>query len=166
MRAFGGTAEHDGHHHVPDLWIGLDAAALRRNWCWTGFLTLSFACLAVAVALTEPTDRWWWAGTVGVCGLGSLYYMINRGYGRTLLSSGGMEFHTLVGRRSFRWDEIARIEPRSHLTRGGEWWEVRAVRVHGRPLAVPGVFSSGRRDASFEEKLAVIRRYWSHAALG
>ncbi|MFH8694530.1 hypothetical protein [Streptomyces chartreusis] len=43
MRAFGGTPERDGHHGVTDLWIGLDAAARRRNWWWTGALTLVFA---------------------------------------------------------------------------------------------------------------------------
>ncbi len=70
MSAFGGTAEHDGQHGVPGPWIGHDAATRRRNRWWTGALTLVFAGLAVA--LTEPRDRWWWAGTVGVCWLGSL----------------------------------------------------------------------------------------------
>ncbi|MCZ4609045.1 PH domain-containing protein [Streptomyces sp. Lzd4kr] len=164
MRFLGWTNEHDSQSGVPGRWIGLDAAARRRNWWWTGVLTLVFAGFAVAAALTEPTDRWWWVGGIGICWLASLYYMVNRGSGRTLLTSSGMEFHTLTGRRSFRWDEIARIDARRHQTSSGEWWDVRAVRARGRSLTIPGVFTTSRRDAAFEEKLALIRRYWADAA--
>lgn len=152
---------------MPGIWIGLDAAARRRNWWWTGFLTLVCVGAAVAVALSEPAaDRWWWVGGVGGFWLVGFFYMVNRGYGRTLLTANGMEFRTFVSRRSVPWSEIARIEKRRHQARSGEWWDVCAVRVRGRGLTVPGVFTSKRWDADFEEKLAVIREYWSRAVVG
>ncbi|MDX3799355.1 hypothetical protein [Streptomyces sp. AK04-3B] len=152
---------------MPGIWIGLDAAARRRNWWWTGFLTLVCVGAAVAVAQSEPAaDRWWWVGGVGGFWLVGFFYMVNRGYGRTLLTANGMEFRTFVSRRSVPWSEIARIEKRRHQARSGEWWDVCAVRVRGRELTVPGVFTSRRWDADFEEKLAVIREYWSRAVVG
>lgn len=159
--------EADGIKGMPGIWIGLDVAARRRNWWWTGFLTLVCVGAAVAVALSEGAgDRWWWVGGVGVFWLVGFFYMINRGYGRTLLTSNGMEFRTFVGRRSVPWTEIARIEKRRHQARSGEWWDVCVVRVRGRSLTVPGVFTSSRWDADCEEKLAVIREYWSRAVVG
>lgn len=95
-----------------------------------------------------------------------VFYMINRGYGRTFLTSNGMEIHTFLSRRSVPWSEITRIEKRSHQGRSGEWWDVRAVRVHGRALTVPGIFTNRRRDADFEKKLAIIREHWSRAVTG
>lgn len=153
--------------NMPDVWIGLSAAARRRNWWWTGFLTLVCAGMAVAVTLTAPTsNRWWWGGGVAVAWLPSLFYMINRGYGRTLLTASGMEFRTFVSRRSIPWSEITRIEKRQHQTRGGFWWDLRAVRVRGRSLTIPGVFTSQMRDAEFEQKLGVIHERWSRAVGG
>ncbi|MER8091379.1 hypothetical protein ACIO6T_44475 [Streptomyces sp. NPDC087532] len=154
---------------MPDVWIGLSAVARRRNWWWTGFLTLVFAgmAVAVAVALRAPTSsRWWWGGGVGVAWLASLFYMINRGCGRTLLTASGMEFRTFVSRRSIPWSEITRIEKRQHQTRSGFWWNVRAVRVRGRSLTIPGAFTNRMRDAEFEQKLAVIQERWSRAVGG
>ncbi|MDQ1005858.1 hypothetical protein QFZ82_000343 [Streptomyces sp. V4I23] len=49
-------------------------------------LTLLFAGMAVATEATATTGRWWWAGVVGALWLASLIYMINCGYGRTLLA--------------------------------------------------------------------------------
>jgi hypothetical protein len=148
---------------VPEIWIGLDVAARRRNWWWTGFLTLLFAGMAVATESTATTGRWWWAGVVGVLWLASLFYMVNRGYGRTLLAPDRMQFSTLVSRRTIPWSEITSIEPRSHQTRGGAWWEVRVYRARGRSLAIPGVFTSRRGDEVFEGNLAVVREYWARA---
>lgn len=152
---------------VPDVWIGLDADARRRNWWWTGFLTLVCVGTASATALSaRAMDRWWWVGGVGVFWLIALLYMVNRGYGRTLLMLNGMEVRTFVSRRSIPWDEIARIERRRHQTRSGTWWDVCAVRIHGRSLTIPGAFTRSARDAKFEENLAVIREYWSRAVNG
>ncbi|KAF5991754.1 MULTISPECIES: hypothetical protein [Streptomyces] len=149
---------------MPEIWIGLDIAARRRNWWWTGVLTLLFAGMAVATEATATTGRWWWACVVGALGLASLFYMINRGYGRTRLAPDRMQFSTLVSRRSIPWSEITSIEPRSHQTRGGAWWEVRVHRAIGRSLAIPGIFTSRRGDEVFEGNLAVVREYWDRAA--
>lgn len=152
---------------MPGMWLGLDAAARRRVWWRTGFLTLICVGLAAAVALSErAADRWWWVGGVGVFWLVGFLYMINRGYGRTLLTLNGMEFRTFFSRRSVLWSETARIEKRRHQGRSSEWWDVCIVRVHGRVLTVPGVFTSRRWDADFEQKLVVIRAYWSRAVFG
>ncbi|MFB7341262.1 hypothetical protein ACFCZ6_14490 [Streptomyces hydrogenans] len=152
---------------MPDVWIGLSAAARRRNWWWTGFLTLVYAGTATAVTLTEPTpNQWWWGGGVAVAWLASLFYMVNRGYGRTLLTDSGMEFRTLVGRRSIPWAEITRIEKRQHQARSAFWWDLQVVRVRGRSLTIPGAFTSRVRDAEFEQKLGVIQQCWSRAVGG
>lgn len=149
---------------VPDVWIGLDANARRRNWWWTGFLTLICAGTAAATALSAPaTERWWWVAGVGVFWLIALFYMVNRGYGRTLLTPNGMKFRTFVSHRSIRWDEITRIEKRRHQARSGEWWDLCAVRVYGRSLTIPGAFASSQWDADLDEQLVVIRGYWSRA---
>lgn len=148
---------------MPEIWIGLDVAARRRNWWWTAVSTLLFAGMAVATQATATTGRWWWAGVVGAVWLASLFYMINRGYGRTLLARDRMQFFTFVTRRSISWSEITKIEPRRHQTRGGAWWEVRVHRVRGRSLTIPGIFTSHRRDEVFERNLAVVREYWARA---
>ncbi|MEU5090632.1 hypothetical protein [Streptomyces sp. NPDC021356] len=148
---------------MPEIWIGPDVAARRRNWWWTAVLTLLFAGMAAATEATATTGRWWWAGVVGALWLASLFYMINRGHGRTLLAPDRMQFSTFVSRRSIAWSEITKIEPRSHQTRGGAWWEVRVHRARGRSLAVPGIFTSRRGDEVFERNLAVVRDYWSRA---
>ncbi len=61
------------------------------------------------------------------------------------------------------WIEITKIEPRSHQTRGGAWWEVRVHRARGRSLAIPGIFASRRDDEVFERNLSVVREYWARA---
>lgn len=117
-----------------------------------------------ATALSaRATERWWWGGGEGLFWLIMLIYMVNRGYGRTLLTPNGMEFHTFVSRRSIPWGEIARVEKRCRQTRSGTWWDVRAIRVHGRALTIPGAFTSKHADAKFEEEMAKIREYWFHA---
>ncbi|MFF0744987.1 hypothetical protein ACFYVL_31755 [Streptomyces sp. NPDC004111] len=68
-----------------------------------------------------------------------------------------------MSRRSVPWSEIVGIEKREHLTRGGSWWDVRAVRVRSRSLAIPGAFATREWDAAFEQQLAVIRERWSRA---
>ncbi|MFF3578644.1 hypothetical protein [Streptomyces mirabilis] len=148
---------------MPEIWIGLDIAARGRNWWWTGVLTLLFAGMAVATEATATTGRWWWGGVVGVLWLASLFYMINRGYGRTLLAPDRIQFSTLVSRRAIPWSEITGIEPHSHQTRSGAWWEVRVHRAKGRSLAIPGIFTSRRGDEAFEGNLAVVREYWARA---
>ncbi|MEU6179204.1 PH domain-containing protein [Streptomyces coeruleorubidus] len=147
-----------------NTWIALDAAARRKNWWWTGYLTAIFGGLGVAVALTETDERFWWVFSVSICWLLSVIYMINRGYGRTLLTSDRIVFRTFISRRSIPWGEIVNIEKRRHQTRSGEWWDLRIVRTHGRSLAIPGAFSGRPDDAAFEEKFTTIREYWARSA--
>ncbi|QID40555.1 PH domain-containing protein [Streptomyces albus] len=150
---------------APRETVCLSAAALRRNWWWTGFLSLLFAGAAVATALNSPqSSRWWWVGGLGVTGLASVFYMINRGCGRTLLTERGMEFRTFLSRRHVPWADIVEIETRAHYTRGGSWWDLRVVRAQGRPLTIPGAFAQRLRDPEFQQKLATIHEHWSRAS--
>ncbi|MEX3105264.1 MULTISPECIES: hypothetical protein [unclassified Streptomyces] len=148
---------------MPDTWIGLNSSELKRNWWWTGFPTLLCAGTAVAVVLSGEPDPRGWLGGVGVCWLGAVSYMVNRGYGRTLLTSDGMRFRTFLSHRMVPWSDVVRIEKREHTTRSGMWWDVKAVRSRGRALTVPGAFSHRRDDPHFEQKVATIRAYWRHA---
>ncbi|WP_327411436.1 hypothetical protein OG458_42940 (plasmid) [Streptomyces sp. NBC_01281] len=142
---------------MPDTWITLDAAARRKNWWWTAYLTAIFGGLAVAVsAVGEP---FWWAIYIGTFWLISVIYMINRGYGRTLLTTDRMIFRTFFSRRSIPWTEVSDIEKRRHQGRSAEWWELRVTRKNGRPLSIPGAFANRRHDSVFENKLALIQEY-------
>ncbi|WP_436977327.1 PH domain-containing protein [Streptomyces sp. enrichment culture] len=151
---------------MPQEAICLSAAALRRNWWWTGFLTLLFVGAAVAMALSSPGPGRWWVGGVGVAWLASVFYMINRGYGRTLLTASGMEFRTFLSRRHVPWADIVEIETRAHYTRGGSWWDLRVIRTSGRPLTIPGSFAQRLRDPEFQQKLATVHEHWSRASGG
>jgi hypothetical protein len=55
------------HQRVPEIWVGLDVGARRRNWWWTAVLTLIFAGMATAAYLSDrgetgssAEERWWW----------------------------------------------------------------------------------------------------------
>ncbi|MEV6957500.1 hypothetical protein [Streptomyces sp. NPDC051183] len=150
---------------MPEIWISLDASDRWSTWVWTGFLTLVWAGVAAAIMLSagpgySEAERWLWAGVISAFWLAGAFHLVNRAYGRTLLSSEGLEFRTFVSRRSIPWGEITKIERKSHQTRGGFCWELRAHRVRGRSVAIPGTFSSRERDVDFERKLAVLRKYW------
>ncbi|MFF6788455.1 hypothetical protein ACFY9C_05200 [Streptomyces filamentosus] len=152
---------------MPEVWIRLNTADRRRNWWWTGWLILVCAGTSVAVSLVEPEENhWWWAGGCAIVWLAAVVYMINRGYGRTLLTAQGMAFRTFFSRRRLPWVEIVRVERRSHTARSSEWWDMRVVLVGGRALAVPGAFTSRRYDHDFERKLALIEDYLCRAAAG
>ncbi|MFD7780577.1 hypothetical protein [Streptomyces sp. NPDC059753] len=148
---------------MPETWIGLNAGARRRNWWWTAVLSLLFVGL-LAVACFE--ESWPWLAAIGAAWVGALFYMINRGYGRTLLTPDGMKFHTFVSRRAVAWSEVTSIERKSRTTRSGQWWEVRAMRASGRSLAIPGILTARRHDPLFEQNLAAVREYWSRAQRG
>ena len=145
-------------------WIGLDTQAKLMNWCWTAFLTAIFATMAWIVATkTEQPDLWWVVGAIALCWLAAVVYMVNRCYGRTLLTAEGMEFHTFFSHRKVRWADVTRIDRRSHQVRGGEWWDVHAIRRQGRSLRVPGAHTTNPRDAGYQRKLRRIRKYWTAA---
>lgn len=120
--------------------------------------------MAVTAWLTAPAaERWWWIGGTAVFSSAALLSMINQGTGATLLTPEGMEFHTLYGRRSVLWSEVAGIEKRCRTVRSGTWSEVRVVRVQGKALTVPGAFTARWLDGKFDLKLATVREYWAHA---
>lgn len=148
---------------MPDTWIALDAAARRKNWWWTGYLTVIFGGWGVAVVLTTTGEKLWWVFSITVCWLLSVIYVINRGYGRTLLTSDRIILRTFVSSRSIQWTEITHIEKRRHQARSGEWWDLRIVRAHGRTLTIPGAFSSRMDDVTFEEKYILICEYWARS---
>lgn len=140
--------------------MGLDAGARRRNWWWTAVLTLIFAGMAAAVSWSAQGGASLSAGAVGAAWLCAVFYMVNRGYGRTLLTPDGMRFHTFLSRRSIPWSDVTGIEVKPHYTRNGAWWYVRVQRVHGRSLSVPGIFTARQHDALFESNSTVVRAYW------
>ncbi|MFJ9100416.1 PH domain-containing protein [Streptomyces sp. NPDC102405] len=146
-------------------WICLDAAERGRYWWRTGFVTLIFIGMAVAAWLTtSAVERWWWIGGVAVFYLVNLVAMVNQGTGVTLLTSEGMEFRTLLRRRSVPWSEVAGIVKRYRTRRSGTLSEVCVVRVQGGALTVPGAFTLRMYDRKFDAKLAAIRECWTHAA--
>ncbi|MEU6886822.1 hypothetical protein ABZ918_16675 [Streptomyces viridosporus] len=149
----------------PQTWIRFDAAERRRYWWRAGLTTLTFFGMAWAVGLSaSAAERWWWVGGVAVLSLPMIFSMINQGYGATLLTTEGMELHTLFRCRSVSWGEVAGIEKRCLPARSGTRSEVRVVRVRGRALTVPGTLTARMYDPEFEAKLAVIRQYRAHAA--
>src|SRR3954471_11888520 len=92
-------------------WIRLDAAERGRYWWRTGFVTLIFIGMAMAAWFTtSAVERWWGIGGVA---------MVSQGTGVTLLTSEGMEFRTLLGRRSVPWSEVAGIVKRYRTRRSG-----------------------------------------------
>jgi hypothetical protein len=148
----------------PQTWIRFDAAERRRYWWRTGLTTLTFLGMAVAVGLSAPAaERWWWVGGVAVF-CSPMISMINQGYGAALLTTEGMESHTLFHRRSVPWGKVAGIEERCLPAGGGTRSEVRIVRVHGRALTVPGTLTARMHDPRFKAKLATIRQYRARAA--
>ncbi|MBO4254908.1 hypothetical protein [Streptomyces griseorubiginosus] len=146
---------------MPQTWIALDSSARRRNWWWTGYLTVIFAGLAIT--LTAIGKKFTWVIVVTFFWLLSVTYMINRACGRTLLASDGIQFHTFFSRRMIPWSEVADVEKRRHQGRSAEWWELRVVRRRGRSLGVPGAFTSRSYDDTFENKLVLIREYWARS---
>lgn len=150
---------------MSEQWIGLDFHAKLMNGCWTAFLTALFAVVAwePATDATGP-QRWWLVGGFGLCWLAVVGYTVNRCHGRTLLTAEGMEFHTFFSRRKVCWVDVTRIERRCHRVRGVEWWDVHAVRTHGRSLRIPGAHTTNSRNADYQRKLRRIRKYWTAAA--
>ncbi|MFI8234998.1 hypothetical protein ACIGDI_40020 [Streptomyces sp. NPDC085900] len=146
---------------MPETWIALDSSARRKNWWWTGYLTAIF--VGLAIALIAVGEKFAWIIFISFFWLLAVAYIINRAYGRTLLTSDGIKFHTFFSRRVTPWPEVADIKKRRHQGRSAEWWELRIIRQRGRSLGVPGAFTSRRYDDTFENKLVLIREYWARS---
>ncbi|WP_328374667.1 hypothetical protein OG372_00350 [Streptomyces sp. NBC_01020] len=152
---------------MPEVLISFSAAARRRYWWRTGVLMLVLVGGPVAVGVTvSAPDRWWWGAGFGAFGLLTLFDMINRIYGRAVLTAAGMEFRTFVSRRSLPWCEIAGVKVRQRGSRSGIWSDLRLVRVRGRSLTVPGTMTNRIWDAELDRKLVLIQEHWSRAVGG
>lgn len=133
-------------------------------WWRAGLLALMWVGVTLAIIFTGDGEiSWWWIGCMDALGLLALAGTADQTLARTLLTSEGMRFHTFFSRRTVLWTEIVRIEEHSRTARNGTWWTVKAVRYRGRALTVPGVITNKYKDPHFEQKLATIRAYWSHA---
>ncbi|MBO0834479.1 MAG: hypothetical protein J2P28_03035 [Actinobacteria bacterium] len=114
----------------------------------------------------STTLRLWWFGDVGAFWLASCIYMVNRCYGRTKLSTDGMQLRSIFTRRFIAWGETTQIEKCQHYTRGGSWWEIRIHITGGRKRHLPGAFtlnSSSKSMHHLNEDLEAIRSYWKNA---
>jgi hypothetical protein len=147
---------------MPEDWIALDGEARRINWLWTGYLTAVHIGAGTAFLLTSRAPFWWVAFTA-ICWLVTTGYMVNRGYGRTHLLPDKIVLHSMGRHKSIPWAEVSQIERWRHQGRSSEWWDLRLIRSQGRPLAVPGIFTSKRFDDRFDANLALIQEYWNRA---
>ena len=124
-------------------------------------------CAALAIACYFAPQRggaregWPAVEIFGALWLLTVLAAAENAYGRALLTSDGIRFHTWVSRRFIPWRQITGIE--EYLIAPGYWCGLRLRREHGRRLIVPGAFARRLRDKSFEEKRGAITYYWSHA---
>lgn len=107
----------------------------------------------------KAPDGWLAVALVGPLWLFVVLIATETAYGRALLTSEGIRFHTWVSHRFVPWREVTDVEIRFH--RNSRSIGVR--RRHGRRLIVPGTVTVLRRRGSFDENLRTIKRYWSHA---
>lgn len=109
----------------------------------------------------KTPDGWLAVAILGPLWLLGILVAVESAYGRALLTSDGIRFHTWLSRRFIPWQQITEIE--EYLIAPGYWHGLRLRREHGRRLVVPGAFARRSRDKSFEEKHRAITYYWSHA---
>ncbi|MER7583957.1 PH domain-containing protein [Kitasatospora sp. NPDC097691] len=153
---------------MDEIRLGLGRRALLRNR-WT-IVGLSVLWGGVAAAI------WWLPGTgtggrpdpdrgvaeivIAALWLLLMMSMVDQAVGTTRLTPDHVHLRGLLTRRSVPWAEIARFEERRRYTpRGGSYREVRLHRVKGRPLKLPGLLTSGRRDREFILNLARLNGY-------
>jgi hypothetical protein len=154
---------------VDDIQLRLGRRDLRRNrWSTAG---VGLLCVGLAAAFwwlpdgrtsTHPSpDRVQLLIGVAASWVLLLVYMTNQARGVTCLTADGIRLHSLVTRRLIPWAEVVGFEERRRSNRGGSFWDVRVQRTNGRPLAMPGFFTSGRRDWAFDENLVHLHAYWA-----
>ncbi|MFI8094080.1 PH domain-containing protein [Streptomyces sp. NPDC086080] len=149
---------------MTEAWIALDAAEKRKNWRAVAYFTAICVGVALAVVISERGASLWWMVSISFAWLISIVYIISRSYGRALLTPEGISFSGLLSRgRSIPWSDVIDIEKRHHTARSNQWWDLRLVRANGRPLTVPGAFTSNGYDPKFEAKYALLCQYWRRA---
>ncbi|MEU6841683.1 hypothetical protein ABZ930_07385 [Streptomyces sp. NPDC046716] len=152
---------------MPDVWIRFNSEDRRRYWWRNGIVAFALTGAMVAMSLSvQGPGGWWLVWGFGVFCVTMVCGAIRSIYGRVLLTATGLEFHTLLRKRSIPWSEVAGIERRSRVVRSGVWWDLRVVRVDKRSLTVPGTFTNRVMDMELERKQAVIHAYWSSAIDG
>ncbi|MFB7224677.1 hypothetical protein [Streptomyces sp. NPDC056227] len=154
-----------------EIRLGLGRRDLKRNrWTIGG---MGVVCAAVGAAIwwlpanrtsTQPNpDRGAWLLGIAVFWILLAVYMINQARGATYLAPDHIRLQSFVKRRSIPWNEVTRFEERQRHNRGGPYWDVRVHRTKGRPLTMPGLFTSGRRDPEFDENLVKLHTHWASA---
>lgn len=106
-------------------------------------------------------DRLWAVAVFALLWLILLLALLNARHGRTLLTKDGLRFHTWLSRRYIPWQDITRIEVRTHRS----WQHIRVHHAKGWHRTIPGIFTDEPVDESFDEKLRTIQRYWRMASL-
>ncbi|MFE6774581.1 hypothetical protein [Streptomyces sp. NPDC057702] len=92
--------------------------------------------------------------------LPTAFYTLNRAYGATVLTAGGVRFRTAVSRRTIPWHQVTRFEARERSGRGAvRWWVIRAHRSTGRPLVLPGSLAQHGADEAFQATLDTLDRH-------
>ncbi|MEU2045440.1 PH domain-containing protein [Streptomyces albidoflavus] len=145
-------------------WIILDVAERRKNWWVVGYFTTICVGVAVAVAVSAGSGVLWWVFSIAGAWLMAIGYIINRGYGRTLVTPEGIfTFNGVLGGKVIRWADVVDIEKRRHAARSSSWWDLRVTVTSGSSLAIPGAFTSKLDDEKFDAKLALLHQYWRQA---
>ncbi|MGW9030883.1 hypothetical protein ACWGQ5_43860 [Streptomyces sp. NPDC055722] len=146
--------------------IGLGERDMRRNLWSRGVITLICAGASAGIWWSHPQrvaaqERWGWISGVATFWVVLICYLINQARGRTVLTAESIRLASYVKRKTIPWRDVIRFEERQHTNRGGTFWYVRVHRAQGRPLTLPGLFTSGRKDRAFKENVATLHKYWS-----
>ena len=162
------------HRPVDEISLGLGQRDLRRNRRTIAGLTLLCACAGAAMwwlpagrgATAPDPDRAYFVAGVAAFWLFLVVHMVNQAHGRTRLTCDHIRLESYVKHRSIPWADVVEFEDRCRSNRGGNYWDVRVHRVHGRPITIPGLFTSGKRDRAFEANLVSLYDWSTARALG
>jgi hypothetical protein len=159
---------------VDEIQLGLGTQDLHRNrWTIAGLTVLFGGVIAAGWWLPERgmnhpnPNRGAWAIGVAAVWLFLLATMINQARGKTRLTPRGLRLESYVKRRTVPWADVIKFEERRRTTpRGGTHWDVRVHRTSGRPLTMPGLYTSGYQDRAFVDNLVKLYLYWDQVKEG
>jgi hypothetical protein len=157
---------------MDEIRLGLGTRDLHRNrWTIAGLTVLFGGVMAASWWLpgrgtNHLPDRGAWAIGFAVVWLFLLGYMINQARGATRLTPRGLRLESCVKRRTVAWADVIKFEERQRRSRGGFYWDVRVHRASGRPLTMPGLFTSGHQDRAFVDNMVKLYLYWDHVKEG
>ncbi|WP_034089217.1 PH domain-containing protein [Streptacidiphilus albus] len=143
----------------------------RRRWQsygWLLFVTLLVVAGAVYTYMvpSQPhgpsaTDRWFWIGGYAAFWLACTFSVVDVAFAETLLTEDRIELRTLVTRRSIPWDQVAGIEEKERIGRGGSRFTARIIRMKGRPVSIPGFTAGPFGSKKFDQNLETVHAYWA-----